>query len=74
MAKDYPEIVLTINPLGLEKIEVFAIEDDSDSETMGVEMYQQLAGVIYRWSKEAKEILHSHWENVRKQVNSVVES
>ncbi len=67
MANQYPELVLTINPIGLEKIELFAIEGDPDSETMGFEMYQQLAVAIHRWSKEAKKILCSHWETVRQQ-------
>lgn len=65
MPRGYAEIVITINPIGIEKAEVIAIEGDSDSEMMGVEMYGQLAVAIHRWSKEAKQILCSHWDNVR---------
>jgi len=64
MPKGYAEIVLTINPIGIEKAEVIGIEGDPDSETMGVEMFQQLAVAIHRWSKEAREILTSHWNRV----------
>jgi hypothetical protein len=67
MPNGYAEIHITINPIGMEKAEVIGIEDDLDSEVMGVEMYQQLAVAIHHWSKEAKEILGSHWDNVRKQ-------
>jgi len=65
MPRGYAEIVITINPIGFEKAEVIGIEDDPDSEMMGVEMYQQLAVAIHRWKKEAKEILCSHWAYVR---------
>ena len=67
MPRGYAEIVITLNPIGTEKAEVIGIGGDSDSETMGVEMYSQLAVAIHRWSKEAKEILCSHWDNVRQQ-------
>jgi hypothetical protein len=43
MPRGYAEIVITINPIGIEKAEVIGIEGDSDSEMMGVEMYGQLA-------------------------------
>lgn len=67
MAKGYPELILTINPIGMEKIELFAVEDDPDSETMGVEMYQQLAVEIHKFGKRTKEILCAHWDEVRQQ-------
>lgn len=71
MPKGYAEIHITINPIGFEKAEVIGIQGDSDSETMGVEMYQQLAVAIHRWKKEAKDILCSHWDAVRQQDQSV---
>ena len=67
MPKGYAEIVITINPIGVEKVEVNGIEDDPHSESMGVEIYQQLAGEIVWFTKKTKEILCSHWANVRKQ-------
>lgn len=63
--KGYAEIKITINPIGIEKAEVIGIEGNPDSEVMGVEMYQQLAIAIHRWSKEARKILCSHWHEVK---------
>ena len=67
MPNGYAEIHITINPIGLEKAEVIGIEGDIDSETMGVEMYQQLAVEIHQFAKKTKAILCSHWDNMRKQ-------
>ena len=74
MPRGYAEIVITINPIGIEKAEVIGIEGDSDSEMMGVEMYGQLAVAINRWSKEAKQILCSHWDEVRQQAGTAQKS
>lgn len=56
MAK-YAEILITINPVGVEKAEVIGIEDDAESERIGVEMYQKLAICIHNFAKETRGIL-----------------
>ena len=67
----YAELKITINPIGIEKVEIIGIEGDADSETMGIDMYQQLATAIHRWSKEAKSLLCSHWEAKRTQKRAI---
>ena len=50
---------------------ITGIEGDSDSETMGVEMYQQLAVVIHQFGKKTKEILPAYWKKVHQREGSV---
>ena len=54
MPRGYAEIVITINPIGIEKAEVIGIEGDSDSEMMGVEMYGQLAVNVIKLRKNCE--------------------
>ena len=55
--QNYIRIVL--NPVGVEKVELFAIPDDSNSQALTVALYKKLAIAIHQFSQCAKLILDS---------------
>jgi len=65
MGRRYAEVIITINPIGIERVEVIALEDVEDSAMTGLEMYNQLATAIDRWAKESDQILCDHWKEVQ---------
>ena len=65
----YGEVQIVLNPVGVDRTELVAVPGDAESEEAAVEIYQQMALEIHRFSRRAKQILRvdavgneSRWE------------
>lgn len=56
------EIRIIVSPGGLEKIELFGISGDSESQEVAVEIYGKLCLEIHKFGRRAKKILSGRAE------------
>ena len=53
------QIRIVLNTVGMEKIELFAIPEDNDSQELAIGLYNKLAIAIHQFSRRVKLILDS---------------
>ena len=53
------QIRIVLNTVGMEKIELFAIPEDNDSQELAIRLYNKLAIAIHQFSRRVKLILDS---------------
>ena len=56
---DNSQIKIVLNTVGMEKIELFAIPEDNDSQELAIRLYNKLAIAIHQFSRRVKLILDS---------------
>ena len=56
---NHSQIRIVLNTGGMEKIELFAIPEDNDSQELAIGLYNKLAIAIHQFSRRIKLILDS---------------
>ena len=56
---NHSQIRIVLNTGGMEKIELFAIPEDNDSQELAIGLYNKLAIAIHQFSRRVKLILDS---------------
>ena len=56
---NHSQIRIVLNTVGMEKIELFAIPEDNDSQELAIRLYNKLAIAIHQFSRRVKLILDS---------------
>ena len=56
---DNSQIRIVLNSVGMEKIELFAIPEDNDSQELAIGLYNKLAIAIHQFSQRVEAILDS---------------
>ena len=56
---NHSQIRIVLNTGGMEKIELFAIPEDNDSQELAIRLYNKLAIAIHQFSRRVKLILDS---------------
>ena len=56
---NHSQIKIVLNTVGMEKIELFAIPEDNDSQELAIRLYNKLAIAIHQFSRRVKLILDS---------------
>ena len=56
---NHSQIRIVLNTVGMEKIELFAIPEDNDSQELAIRLYNKLAIAIHQFSRRIKLILDS---------------
>ena len=56
---NHSQIKIVLNTVGMEKIELFAIPEDNDSQELAIGLYNKLAIAIHQFSRRVKLILDS---------------
>jgi len=56
---NHSQIKIVLNTVGMEKIELFAIPEDNDSQELAIGLYNKLAIAIHQFSRRIKLILDS---------------
>ena len=56
---DNSQIRIVLNSVGMEKIELFAIPEDNDSQELAIGLYNKLAIAIHQFSQRVGTILES---------------
>ena len=56
---DHSQIRIVLNSVGMEKIELFALPEDDDSEELAIGLYNKLAIAIHQFSQRVEAILDS---------------
>ena len=54
---NHSQIRIVLNTGGMEKIELFAIPEDNDSQELAIGLYNKLAIAIHQFSRRVKLIL-----------------
>ena len=56
---NHSQIRIVLNTVGMEKIELFAIPEDNDSQELAIGLYNKLAIAIHQFSQRVEAILES---------------
>ena len=56
---NHSQIKIVLNTVGMEKMELFAIPEDNDSQELAIRLYNKLAIAIHQFSRRVKLILDS---------------
>ena len=56
---NHSQIRIVLNSVGMEKIELFALPEDNDSEELAIGLYNKLAIAIHQFSQRVGAILES---------------
>ena len=56
---NHSQIRMVLNSVGMEKIELFALPEDNDSQELAIGLYNKLAIAIHQFSRCVKLILDS---------------